>query len=471
MPLGRFGVNNVIKMRRISMFFACLWAILMLVGGVSAQFAGIDATTVDRANLRSGPGTEYRILTTIIAGIPFRVDGKAPSGDYWVRGIIADGTVGWLAAPALGLTADQLAVLPSVWTETPFTLAPPDGGAPPADPATGADPAAVPADAPVGEVAAPPPPVVNSPTTRGFAYGGHVAEWSAFAGEQMTRAGMTWVKKQVRFQTGQNPGDVAGMINDAHARGFRILLGIVGSPDQLYQDGYFDQYAAFVGAVAALGADGIEVWNEMNIDREWPAGRIDPASYVDLLARSYNAIKAANPGTLVISGAPAPTGFFGGCSGAGCDDNQYLAGMAAAGAARYMDCVGVHYNEGVLAPTATSGDPRGNSGYYTRYFRPMMSVYRQAFRNARPLCFTELGYLSSEGYPPLPGAFGWAENVTVADQAAWLDQAVSMAAGTGYVRLLIIWNIDFTTYDSDPQAGYGIIRPGGGCPACDALGS
>jgi len=39
------------------------------------------------------------------------------------------------------------------------------------------------------------------------------------------------------------------------------------------------------------------------------------------------------------------------------------------------------------------------------------------------------------------------------------------------VRLLIVWNIDFTGYGDDPQAGYAIIRPDGGCPVCVALSS
>jgi hypothetical protein len=101
----------------------------------------------------------------------------------------------------------------------------------------------------------------------------------------------------------------------------------------------------------------------------------------------------------------------------------------------------------------------------------MVNVYLRAFGSARPLCFTELGYLSPEGFPPLPGAFGWAENVTVAQQAAWLDQVVSMAARSGRVRILIIWNVNFTNYDSDPMAGFAIIRPDGSCPACALLGS
>ncbi|MBZ0288038.1 MAG: hypothetical protein K8I30_10525, partial [Anaerolineae bacterium] len=190
-----------------------------------------------------------------------------------------------------------------------------------------------------------------------------------------------------------------------------------------------------------------------------------------LLAKSYNAIKGANSNTLVISGAPAPTGYFGGCSPAGCDDNAYIAGMAAAGAANYVDCIGLHYNEGILGPTQNSGDPRGSGDYYTRYFSGMMNVYSRAFGGRRPLCFTELGYLTPEGFPPLPGAFGWAENVSLGQQASWLDQAVSLSARSGKVRLLIIWNVDFTQYGDDPMAGFAMIRPDGSCPACEALGS
>ncbi|MFN8527721.1 MAG: hypothetical protein U0670_03820 [Anaerolineae bacterium] len=456
------------KINAARVLWVLLFALVSIPVSVSAQFGGIDITTTQRANVRSGPGTEWRILITVDSGTVIRLDGKAPSGDFWLRGITPDGTIGWVGITATNLTPDQLAALPAVWTDTPFSLGAPAGGAPAAPADSGA-----PADAGTGDTtqAAPPAPVVNTAPTRGFAYGGHVADFSAGASDAMLRAGMTWVKRQWRYQVGQDAGMVAGWINDAHARGFRILLGIVGDAGALYTDGYFDQYAAFVGGVAANGADAIEVWNEMNIDREWPSGHIDPASYTQLLARAYNAIKGANPATLVISGALAPTGYFGGCSPAGCDDNLYVSGMYSAGASNYMDCLGIHYNEGILPPTATSGDPRGSSNHYSRYFRSMMSTYRSAFHNARSLCFTELGYVTPEGYPPLPGGFAWAQNVTVAQQAQWLDQAVSIAAQTGYVRLLIIWNIDFTTYDSDPQAGYAIIRPGGACPACDALGS
>src|SRR5690606_26315866 len=108
---------------------------------------------------------------------------------------------------------------------------------------------------------------------------------------------------------------------------------------------YYQQFAAFLGGVAALGPEAIEVWNEQNIDREWPAGQISPQAYTQMLTAAYNAIKSRNSSVMVISGAPAPTGFFGGaCTAAGCDDQPFLVGMRNAGAANVMDCVGIHYN-------------------------------------------------------------------------------------------------------------------------------
>ncbi len=321
---------------------------------------------------------------------------------------------------------------------------------------------------PAGSTPAPNQPV--PPPTQGFSgfqLGGHAQSYTY--ANQMRFAGMSWIKKQVRWSPGANPNDWAGTINEAKANGFRILLGVVGSPDSIRDGNNYGSYAEYVAGLARLGADGIEVWNEPNIDREWPTGQIQASRYVDLLRQAYTAIKAANPNTIVISGAPAPTGAEGAF---GADrvrnDDAYMREMAAAGGASYMDCIGIHYNEGIVGPTQNSGDPRGD--YYTRYYQGMVSTYYNAFGGRRPLCFTELGYLTPEGMPgPLPGPFSWASNVTLAQQAQWLGQAANLARSSGIVRLMIVWNVDFTRYDDDPMAGYAIIRPGGGCPACDAL--
>ncbi|MBN2303189.1 MAG: LysM peptidoglycan-binding domain-containing protein [Anaerolineae bacterium] len=328
-------------------------------------------------------------------------------------------------------------------------------------------PTAVPPGQPTAVPTSPPPP----PPSGSFELGGHVESFGY--PDLMRQAGMTWVKRQIRYNLGDSPDIAASAISQAHNQGFRVLLGVVGDSGQLGAGGtgYMDQFAGFLGGVAALGPDAIEVWNEMNLDREWPRGQINPNMYTQMLSKAYSAIKGANASVMVISGAPSPTGAEGAF---GTDrvwnDDRYVRGMAAAGAASYMDCLGVHYNEGIVSPDQTSGDPRGDN-YFTRYFWGMVNTYWNAFGGARPLCFTELGYLTPEGYGPLPGGFAWAQNTTLAQQAQWLGRAAQLARGSNKVRLMIVWNVDFTAYGTDPMAGYAIVRQGGNCPACATLGA
>lgn len=304
-----------------------------------------------------------------------------------------------------------------------------------------------------------------------FALGGHVMNLNAHAFEAARSAGMTWIKYQHRYHTGQRAEEVAPLLRSVQSSGFRLLLGVVGEPGALARnfDGYIAAYADFVGGLAALGVDAVEVWNEPNIDREWPQGMIHGEMYTRLLAASYTAIKARNPATLVISAAPAPTGFFGpaGCGEGGCNDDIYLKQMAFAGAMNYLDCVGMHHNDGIVSPLQTSGDPRGDHPTY--YLSRLIERVPSEFNN-RPICFTELGYLSPEGYGGLPGNFAWAQGTSAGEQAQWLAEAVGVLRGSGRVQMMIVWNVDFDVYSAtDPMAGYAILRPGGGCPACELL--
>lgn len=332
--------------------------------------------------------------------------------------------------------------------------------------------AAAPAPAPAGDNPDLPAPVAGSGATGGFELGGHVLELSANTSALMRRSGMTWVKKQLRFNLGDGTGTAANMINQARGQGYKVLLGIVGQPSQMSNfDDYIQQYANFVGEVAALGPDAIEVWNEPNIDREWPTGQVNGGNYTRLLAAAFNSIKSRNANVMVVSGAPAPTGFWGtaGCGADGCNDDVFMQQMAAAGAANYMDCVGLHYNEGIVPPNVNSGDPRGE--YPSYYFGSMLQRGYGPF-GGRPVCFTELGYLSGEDLGrPIPGGFAWAGNTSVAEHASWLAASVSQAAQSGRVRLLIIWNVDFPdTGGADPMGGYAMLRKNGTCPSCDLLG-
>lgn len=318
-----------------------------------------------------------------------------------------------------------------------------------------------------------PTPVPGSAAGGSFELGGQALEMSLNTFTLMRSAGMSWVKQQFVYDLGADPNAVAGMVNVAHSNGFKILLSIRGHREQMGDfNGYINSFAQFLAGAAGTGADAIEVWNEANIDREWPSGSINGANYTQMLAAAYNAIKARSPNTIVISAAPAPTGYFGaaGCAAAGCNDDVFMQQMAAAGAAQYLDCVGLHYNEGIIPPSQGSGDPRG--GYPTYYFSSMLSRGFSPF-GGKPVCFTELGYLSPEGFnASLPANFGWAANTSVAEHAAWLAEAATMAAQSGRVRLMIVFNVDFPTFiENDPMGGYAMFRPGGTCPACDTLGA
>ncbi|MCA9924857.1 MAG: LysM peptidoglycan-binding domain-containing protein, partial [Anaerolineales bacterium] len=118
------------------------------------------------------------------------------------------------------------------------------------------------------------PPVTSTP----FGVGGQIVNFNNVTA--MKDNSMTWVKLQYRWTPGDSPSLLAGDIQTVHDNGMKILLSITGN-DTFPTAGSieFDRYVEFVEGVAALGPDAIEIWNEMNLDREWPAGEINPATY------------------------------------------------------------------------------------------------------------------------------------------------------------------------------------------------
>jgi hypothetical protein len=413
------------------------------------------------AFVRVGPGESFdKFPAPILGDTEVEIIGRDEFG-YWLQiafSNIAGDQIGWMATSLLTLDPEfDVATLPDM---TDVLVTAPDSTVAEA-PAAAAPSATTPAPAPS---TGPPAPVSAPPVAvGGFELGGQT---HSFANPGlMAASGMNWVKFQHKWGSGSNPNDLAGRINNAHGAGFKVLLSIPGAnayPESIN----FEEYVQFLGGVAALGPDAIEVWNEMNIDFEWPAGQIDPASYVNnMLAPAYNAIKSANPNVMVISGAPAPTGFDNGTNAWA--DNRYMAGVLAAGGGRYADCIGAHYNAGASSPSSNTGHPTG-SAHYSWYLLPTLNVYAQL---GRPVCFTELGYLSGDDYGGVPDRFAWASGTSVDEHAAWLAEAVSVAANTGKVRLIIVFNVDFTHWGDDPQAGYAMIRKNGGCPACETLAS
>ncbi len=305
------------------------------------------------------------------------------------------------------------------------------------------------------------------PVTTSFGVGAEVHNFDNVVA--MQKMEMSWVKIEFRWTPGDSPGLVAGDIQRAHDYGLKIMLSLIGK-DEHPQPGTieFSRYIDFVAGVAALNPDAIEVWNEMNLDKEWPQGEIDPKSYVDnMLKPAYEAIKRVDHDIVVIAGGLAPTGYH--PSAYVLDDGVYLDGLAAANAAEYMDCIGVHYKLGATSPYENSGHPAATD-HDSWYFMRTMDRYRDAFGGLRPLCITELGYLSPEGINGLPGEFSWASDTALTEQATWLAEAIVIAKTEYNVDMVIVYNLDFVAMENtEPEAGYAMMRLDGTCLACTPM--
>jgi len=410
-------------------------------------------------NARQGPGSEYATLGQLQQGEIVVILGQLRNGNWYLAQTLWGPA--WINASGGEVFDPQIAnVIPEVAAPPP-----PTPTIPPATPTLA--PIEVTAT-PLGTLAAGAPIVANTSVNLGGQINGYGNV------PMMRTAGMTWVKEQVRWERGETADKAArGAVEAARTNNMKILIGSVGWNYEMLQagslDAYFAEFADYLRGVAALGPDAIEVWNEPNLDREWLNGEIDGGTYTRLLRVAYDAIKSVNPNVMVISAAPAPTGFFaGGCTAQGCDDDVFLRQMAAAGAANYMDCIGAHFNEGVVSPSATTGDPRGS--HHSYYLPTLMSIYRSIFNDAKPLCFTEIGYVTDEGLSTaLPASFGWAANNTLQGQADFLSEAVRVLRSSGRVEMIIIWNVNFTGVGDDPRGAFAIIRPDGSCPACPRL--
>ncbi|MCZ7541167.1 MAG: hypothetical protein M5U29_14900 [Anaerolineae bacterium] len=279
---------------------------------------------------------------------------------------------------------------------------------------------------------------------------------------QAGRMHMKWLALDVRFRVGAMPGAQGDIISQAQGNGFKVLLSVSGDSDEfaaLDRAEYLALFTAYLGGLAAYGPDAIEVWRE-------PNALMTPEDYLRVLALSYNAIKTANPNTLVISGALRP--LDGDPADSGESDAAYAGQLAALGAVGWADCIGVQYTLGAVSPVSTAGDPRGDNPIY--YLPGVTERAFAPFDGARPLCFTRFGYLSAEGLSPFPPDYAWAQNTTLAQQARWLMDAAGWAMADGRVRLLILYSLDASAFaEGSPAAGYALVRPDESCPACETL--
>jgi hypothetical protein len=211
----------------------------------------------------------------------------------------------------------------------------------------------------------------------------------------------------------------------------------------------------------------VEVWNEQNLRREWEGFPLEPASYMDLLKRTYNSIKAACPSMLVISGATTPAGY----SDVAFDDIDYLRGMYQNGLKNYSDGIGIHPSGFANPPSVTFEDwASGNydalshvnhrSFYFLSTLRESRKVMQEFGDTNKRLWPTEFGWGSTPS--PFPG-YEYKARIDEATQARWIVESFRIMADSGYVAVPMLWNLN---YPRDTEMGaFAVV----GRPAFDAL--
>ncbi len=197
-----------------------------------------------------------------------------------------------------------------------------------------------------------------------------------------------------------------------------------------------------------------QIWDEPNIHPHWGDGTVDPAGYVELLRKATPAIRAADPGALVVAGGLAPNVESGGRN---LSDVRYLQEMHRLGAAPHYDVLGIRAFGFWSGPYDRRVDPDVLN--FSRAILLREELLRRGLE-ARPIWAIDGGWCA---LPP-----DWSGQVSPSGSDTPLVQRQRLALAIDRMRqewpwltwaALAHWQPDAPP--DDPQWGYALLDPGG----------
>jgi phosphatidylserine/phosphatidylglycerophosphate/cardiolipin synthase-like enzyme len=331
-----------------------------------------------------------------------------------------------------------------------------------------------------------PRPPTSTPSASAFGYGiqAHASVDTPRVANAVRDLGLGWLKQQARWEYIEgskghyNWSEMDRIADACNAAGIKVMFSVVAAPawsrpgkpgvgpPNNYQD-FYD----FMGAMAAHFRGRVhayEIWNEQNLKREWDGVPLSASDYVRLLKGAYQAIKAADPGAIVVSGAPTPTGINDGV--VAIDDRTYLRQMYDAGLRSYCNAVGAHPSGYANPPDVyyTGGDydpRRGYDDHPSFFFRNTMEDYYQIMASkgdgGKRIWATEFGWptVDGMGVSPNPG-YEFAADINQSQQADYIVRAYKWSRNWGHAGVMFLWNLNLwpVAGAGNEMAKYSIVR-------------
>jgi hypothetical protein len=236
-----------------------------------------------------------------------------------------------------------------------------------------------------------------------------------------------------------------------------------GPPDN-YQD-YADFVKAFVNRYKSGSARGtvqaIEIWNEVNLDREWGGGPINrqtAADYVRLISRAYKAAKAADPSVTVITGALSPTGVSADFAQ---PDDVYLRWMYESGLQGNYDVLGVNANVQCPCVDADPGTVAGfgHASFYFRRTEQLRQIMVENGEGDKQIWLMEFGWTTDQVNP------NYAWYATTEEKKSELILRAFMFASerwAPWIGVMTLWTVaDPRWGQDDEQVWWSVTNPDG----------
>lgn len=395
----------------------------------------VAEVTIDSLTLYSGPGREYSVVTQVRFNEKLLVIGRSPAEDWW---LVRHGENAlWVESELVrvsGPTQALVVIEPQLPTPTP----------PPAATFT--------------------PGPSYSPVTSAFGYGARLQfstpDELAFVVEKVRDLQLEWVQFDIQWQDIERSAGQYDWANlDAAIEAFssldvRVLTTVRAAPNWARNansdltvagpPANANRLATFITAFVKRyqgKVQAVELWSGQNLWHNWGREPLSATRYVDLLCRSYHAIKSVDPSIVVVSGRLEPTRFNDGLIAA--DDMLYLEDMYRVGAKNCLDAVGAHpagYNN---PPDARFGytnplEPgfKNNTSYF---FRETLESYRGIVAahgdTNRPIWPTAFGWASD---PDPAAGFEYARDNTRQEQADYIVEAFRLGKSWGWVGPMFV---------------------------------